>query len=98
MYHIQDKVVLDVYMLRGIIEHGIPQQSNNPLVVTEDHDGIQHMSKQLIEELPQPDSFTGGHIAMYPASSVLKATDFCFLLIQDIEVEPKENYHSKVLL
>ena len=36
--------------------------------------------------------------AMYLASAVLKATDFCFLLIQDIEAEPKEKQHLEVLL
>jgi len=35
---------------------------------------------------------------MYPTSSVLKEIEFCFLLIQDIEEEPKENQHPKVLL
>jgi len=32
-------------------------------------------------------------IAMYLVSAVLIATDFSFLLIHDIEVEPKENQH-----
>jgi len=65
MYHIPDKVVPDVYMLGAIIEHRIPQQSNPPLVVTEDHDGIHHVSKQLTKELPQPGRFTRGHTRSY---------------------------------
>jgi len=36
--------------------------------------------------------------SMYSASAVLKAIDFCFLLIQDIEADPKEKQHPKVLL
>jgi len=35
--------------------------------------------------------------AMYSASVVLKATDFCFLLIQDIEANAKERQHPEVL-
>ena len=35
---------------------------------------------------------------IYPASAVLKATDFCFLLIQDIEVDPKVKQHLEVIL
>ena len=35
---------------------------------------------------------------MNPNSAVLKATDFYFLLTQDIEAEPKENQHSEALL
>ena len=35
--------------------------------------------------------------AMYSASAVLKATDFYFLLIQDIEADPKEKQHPEVL-
>ena len=35
---------------------------------------------------------------MYSASVVLKATDFYFLLIQDIEADPKEKQHPEVLL
>ena len=65
MYHIPDKVVFDVYMLATIIEHGIPQQSNPPLVVTEDHGVIQHVSKQFTEELPQLGSLTRGHTRSY---------------------------------
>ena len=65
MYHIPYKVVLDVYMLGEIIEYDIPHQSNPPLVVTNDHSGIQHVSKHLTEELPQPGSFTRGHIRSY---------------------------------
>jgi len=37
-------------------------------------------------------------VAIYFASAVLKAIDFYFLLIQDIEADPKEKQHSKVLL
>ena len=58
IYHIPDKVVPNVYMLGAIIEYEIPQQSNPPLVVTKDHGGIQHVSKQLTEELPQLGNFT----------------------------------------
>ena len=36
--------------------------------------------------------------AIYSTSTVLKATDFCFLLIQDIEAEPKVKKHLDVLL
>ena len=36
--------------------------------------------------------------AIYFASAVLKATDFCFLLIQDIEADPKVKQHPEVLL
>ena len=61
LYHIQDKVLPDVYTLGAIIEHRIPQQSNPPQVVTEDHGGIQHVSKQLAEDIIQPDNFTQGH-------------------------------------
>ena len=64
LYHILDKVVPDVYIFGDIIEHGIPQQSSPTLVIT-DHGGIQHVSKQLTEELPQLDSFTGGHTPSY---------------------------------
>jgi len=35
---------------------------------------------------------------IYPALAVLKAIDFCFLLIQDIEADPKVKQHSEVLL
>ena len=65
MYRIPDKVVPDVYMLRAIVEHRIPHQSNPPLVVTKDHGGIQHVSKQLTEELPQPGNITQGHTRSY---------------------------------
>ncbi len=65
IYHIPDKVVHDVYMLGAIIEYEIPQQSNPPLVVTEDHGGIQHVSKQLTKELPQPGIFTRDHTRSY---------------------------------
>jgi len=60
-----DKEVPDVHMLGAIIEHGNPQQLNPPLVVIEDHDSIQHVSKQLTEELSQPDNFIGGHTHCY---------------------------------
>jgi len=40
MYHIQNKVVPDVYMLGAIIEYEILQQSNPLLVDMEDHGGI----------------------------------------------------------
>lgn len=70
LYHILNKVVLDVDMLGAIIEHRIPQQSNPPLVVTEDHNGIQHMSKHLTKELPLPGSFTGGHTHIYVSSLI----------------------------
>jgi len=63
--HILDKVAPNVYMFGAIIEHRIPQQSNPPLVITEDHDGIQHVSKKLTEELPQLDSFPGCHTHSY---------------------------------
>ena len=63
--YILDKVLPNVCMLGEIIEHEIPQQSNPPLVVTKDHDGIHHVSKQLTEELPQPESFTRGHTRSY---------------------------------
>ena len=36
--------------------------------------------------------------AIYSASAVLKATDFCFLLIPDIEADPKVKQHPEVLL
>ena len=36
--------------------------------------------------------------AMYSASAVLKATDFCFLLIHEIEAEPRLKQHPDVLL
>ena len=35
---------------------------------------------------------------IYLASAVLKATDFCFLLIQDIEAKPKVKQHPDVIL
>jgi len=35
---------------------------------------------------------------IYPASVVLKATDFYFLLIQDTEADPKVKHHPEVLL
>jgi len=35
---------------------------------------------------------------MYLVSVVLKETDFCFLLIQDIEAKTKEKQHREVLL
>ena len=37
-------------------------------------------------------------VAMYLASAVLKATDFYFLLIHDIEAEPSVKQHPDVLL
>jgi len=35
---------------------------------------------------------------MYSASAVLKATNFYFLLIHDIEAKPREKQHPDVLL
>ena len=37
-------------------------------------------------------------VAMYSASTVLKATNFYFLLIHEIEVEPRLKQHPDVLL
>ena len=38
------------------------------------------------------------HVAMYSALAVLKATDFYFLLIQDIEADPSVKQHPDVIL
>ena len=88
MYHIPNKVVPDVYMLGVIIEYGIIQQSNPPLVVTEDHSGIQHVSKQLVEELPRPGSFTRGHTRSY-VSSLINAQSNRLLLLDHPEYRSK---------
>jgi len=48
-------------MLGAVMKHEIPKKMNPTLVVAEDHGGIQHMSKQISKELPQPNNFTGGH-------------------------------------
>lgn len=99
MYHIPDRVVPDVYMLGAIITHGIPQQSSPPLVVTENHSGIHHLSNSSLRSFcDQVASHEVILVAMYLVSAVLIATDFCFLLIQDIEAEPKENQHLEMLL
>ena len=94
MYHILDKVVPDVYMLGAIITHRIPQQSNPPLVVIEDHGGIHHVSNSSLKRFRyQATLHEAILVAMYSVSAVLIVTDFCFLLIQDIELKPKENQH-----
>ena len=40
LYHILDKVVLDINMLRSIVEHEILRQPNHPLVIIDYHSGI----------------------------------------------------------
>jgi hypothetical protein len=59
-YHIPDKVS-DVYLLEQSSNTGFLNNRIPPLVVTENHSGIQCVSKQLTEELPQPDCLTRDH-------------------------------------
>ena len=40
LYHIPEKVVLDINMLGSIMEHEILRQLNPTLVITDYHDGI----------------------------------------------------------
>ena len=40
LYHVPDKVVLDINMLVSIVEHRILGQPNPTLVITEYHGGI----------------------------------------------------------
>ena len=56
-YHIPD----DVYLLEQSTNTGFLNNRIPPLVVTENHSGIHHVYKQLIEELQQPDCLTEGH-------------------------------------
>ena len=81
LYHILNKVVPNINMLGVVLKHGILRKTNPILVVALaiDHSGIQHMSKQLIEELRQPDSFTEGHntriqVVLFLSSRQLKST------------------------
>ena len=68
------------------------------MVFTQDHGGIQCKSKSSLKSFRnQTASQVAMLAAMYSALAVLKATDFCFLLIQEIEVDPKEKQHPEVL-
>ena len=64
-YHIPDKVVSDVYLLEQSSNTGFLNNRIPPLVVIENHNGIHHVYKQLIEELPQLGSFTRDHTCSY---------------------------------
>ena len=98
-YHIPDKVVSDVYLLEQSSNTGFLNNRIPPLVVTENHSGIQCESNNSLKSFRNQ---TASHevilAAMYSASAVLKATDFCFLLIQDIEADSKEKQHSRSAL
>ena len=69
-YHILD----DVYLLEQSTNMRFLNNRIPPLVVTENHSGIQCKFKQLTEELSQPDCLTRGH-----ASSNI----FCFSSAQN---------------
>jgi len=89
-YHIPDKAVSDVYLQEQSLNMGFLNNRIPPLVVTENHSGIHHVYS-LKSFHNQATSYEVILVVMYPVSAVLITTDFCFLLIHDIEAESKEN-------
>jgi len=79
------------------INHRIRDSStieSPPLVVTEDHSGIFMCTNISLKSFHnQATSYEIILVAMDSVSVVLIATDFCFLLIHDIEAEHKEKQH-----
>ena len=100
LYHIPDKVVPDIIMLGSIVEHGILKQPNPTPVITDYHGVVSSTctNNSLKRFRNQTASQQAILSAMYSATAVLKATDFCFLLIHDIEADPSVKQHPYVLL
>ena len=92
IYHIPDNAVSDVYLLEQSSNMGFINNQILPLVVTENHSGIHHVYS-LKSFHNQATSYEVTLVVMYLVSAVLITTDFCFLLIHDIEAKSKENQH-----
>ena len=94
-YHIPD----DVYLLEQSTNTGFLNNLIPPLVVTKNHSGIQCKSKQLTEELSQPDCLTRGY-ASNNISCFGGAQSHRLLLPAhpDIEADPKVKQYPEVLL
>ena len=96
LYHIPDKVAPDINMLGSIMEQGILGQPNPTLVITVVSSTCSNNSLKSCRN--QTASKQAILAAMYSTSPMLKATNFYFLLIQDIEAEPSVKQYPDVLL
>ena len=99
LYHVLDKVVPHINMLdrswdTGFSERRIPLWLSQRIMVV----SSTCPNSSLKSFLNQTASQQAILAAMYLASAMLKATDFCFLLIQEIEAEPRVKQHPNVLL
>jgi hypothetical protein len=95
LHHIMKEVILDLYVLRLIMEHIIFIQlwlSHRIMVAfisisNRSVNNIQsHMASQLAE-----------HVAIYSTSTVLGAILDCFLLCHEVMVDPRLKQHPEVL-
>lgn len=98
LHHISNIMVYDINMVGAIMEYGILSQTNptwfSQRITVLSNVNPNNSLKSFRNQTASQEAMLG---AIYSALPVLKDTDFCLLLIQDIEVDPKEKQHPEVL-
>ena len=86
-------------MLGAVMKHKILRKTN-PTLVVEKITVVSNIcpNNSLKSFLNQTASQEAKLATMYLASAVLKAVDFCFPLMHDIEPKPRKKQHPNVLL
>ena len=86
---ISEMVVPDINILGPVMEYQINREFYETVVITMYHYLIHLMTKKTNKYLPHLDGLTCRLTGYnYSASAELSATDLCFLLYQEIDVEP----------